>query len=403
MNTPELTGQFWSLQDGTKKESTDDVEPLFPPIPMSAKVLAALVGNGRGSIEVGDDDDDERASEATAIQQPPSVTNSRKHGRGEDGANGALSGGEKTGVPDKKKRRRLGAPHTPAASTTADRPDGLDGDKAMIDSTTEESPPIEEIRPITNGCSIGVQVETVTEIAPSETTVLTNDEQGVNKVAWSPVEPGKLVSGPRSSKARIWSISTGFEPPSHIILDHSSTLFKKQEVTAVQWSIDGTMLATGTFDGSTKIWNPLGASISVLVGKPSPIIDLRWNKASTILLSVYLDGGLLAWDIKTGGNLKSFEFVQEVAWVGDETFAVAFNDGDIVLYIARTGEARVRFKGEEGVGITSLAWDEFGERLASGDAKGRIAVRLRSHAPPALEQHLADIISLDLGKHKNYS
>ena len=385
MKTPELTGQFWSLQDGTKKELTDDVEPLFPPIPMSAKVMA-LVGNGHGNMEVGDDDDDERASEATAIQQPPSVTNSRKHGRGEDGANGALSGGEKTGVPDKKKRRRLGAPSTPAASTAADRSDGLDGDKAMIDSTAEESPPIEEIRPITNGCSIGVQVETVTEIAPSETIVLTNDEQAVNKVAWSPVEPGKLVSGPRSSTARIWSISTGSEPPSHIILDHSSTLVKKQEVIAVQWSIDGTMLATGTFDGSTKIWNPLGASISVLVGKPSPIIDLRWNKASTILLSVYLDGGLLAWDVNTGGMLKSFEpvqteLVQEVAWVGDETFAVAYNDGDIVVYIARTGEERTRFKGEERVSITSLAWDELGERLASGDAKGRIAVWLRSHAP----------------------
>lgn len=379
MKTPELTGQFWSLQDGTKKELTDDVEPLFPPISMSAKIMA-LVGNGRGSMEVGDDDDDERASEATATQQPPSVTNSRKHGRGEDGANGALSGGEKTGVPDKKKRRKLGAPPTPAASTVADRPDGLDGDKTMTDSTAEESPPIEEIRPITNGCSIGVQVETVTEIAPSETTVLTNDEQGVNKVAWSPVEPGKLVSGPRSSTARIWSISSaGSVPPSPIILDHSSTLVKKQEVTAVQWSIDGTMLATGTFDGSTKIWDPEGAPIAVLLGKASPILDLRWNKASTILLSVYLDGGLLAWDVNTGGMLKGYEFVQEVAWVGDETFAVAYNDGDIVVYMARTGEAGTRFKGEEGVGVTSLAWDEYGERLASGDAKGRIAVWLRSY------------------------
>lgn len=346
---------------------------------MNAKVMA-LVGNGHGNMEVGDDDDDERASEATAIQQPPSVTNSRKHGRGDDGVNGALSGGEKTGVPDKKKRRRLGAPPTPAASTAADRPDGSDGDKTMIDSTAEESPPIEEIRPITNGCSIGVQVETVTEIASSETTVLTNGEQGVNKVAWSPVEPGKLVSGPRGSTARIWSISTGSEPPKHIILDHTST-FKKQEVTAVQWSIDGAMLATGAFDGSTKIWNSAGKSISVLVGKPSPIFDLRWNKASTILLSVYLDGGLLAWDVNTGEMLKSFEFVQEVAWVGDESFAVANSNGDIVVYIARTGDERTRFKGEEGVSITSLAWDEFGGRLASGDVKGRIAVWLRSYPP----------------------
>jgi len=331
-------------------------------------------------MEVDDDEDDERASVATAIQQPPSVTNSRKHGRGEEGANGVSSGGEKAGVPDKKKRRKTGAPPTPVAPTAADRPDGVDGDKAMVDTLSGQSPPVEEIRPTTNGYSIGVQVETVTEITAAEVSVLTNKEQKVNALAWSPTESGKLVSGTRSSIAMLWSIPEGLDTPPWL-LDHESRLTQKQEITAVQWSNDGKLLATATFDGTTKLWNPLGSPMEVLSGKPLSILQLRWNKTSSILLTLYLDGSILAWDVDTAGMLPNFEGkqevqeVQDVAWVGDETFAAAGSGGDIVIYEAKTGGIRETFKGE-GVGMLSLAWDEFGERLASGDERGRIAVCL---------------------------
>lgn len=355
-----------------------EVEPFFPPASKDLKYMGSA-GAGNGNMEVDDDEDDERASVTTAIQQPPSVTNSRKHGRGEEGANGVSSGGEKTGVPDKKKRRKTGAPPTPVAQTAADRPDGVDGDRSMVDTLSGQSPPVEEIRPTTNGYSIGVQVETVTEITAAETFVLTDEEQKVNALAWSPVESGKLVSGARSSMARLWSIPEGPDAPSRRLLDHSSTLTQKQEITAVQWSNDGTLLATATFDGTTKLWSPLGVPREVLTGRPLSILQLRWNKTASILLTLYLDGSLLAWDVGTGGVLQSFkgkqevQEVQDVAWVGDETFAAAGIDGDIVIYEAKTGERRATFKGE-GVEMLSLAWDEFGKRLVSGDARGRIAV-----------------------------
>ena len=355
------------------------MEPFFPPISKDSKRVGSA-GVGNGNMEVDNDEDDERASVATAIQQPPSVANSRKHSRGEEGTNGVFSGGEKTEVPDKKKRRKTGAPPTPVAQTTVDRLGGVGGGKAMIDTLSGQSPPVEEIRPTTNGYSIGVQVETVTEITADEAFVLTNEEQKVNALAWSPVESGKLVSGARSSMATLWSIPEGSDAPSHRSLDHSSNLTQKQEITAVQWSNDGTLLATATFDGTTKLWNPLGTARAVLTGRPLSILQLRWNKASSILLTLYLDGSILAWDVGAGGVLQSFEGkqevqeVQDVAWVGDEAFAAAGIDGDIIIYEAKTGRVRETFKGEEGVGTLSLAWDELGERLASGDARGRIAV-----------------------------
>ncbi|KAF8420061.1 WD40-repeat-containing domain protein [Tirmania nivea] len=372
-------------KDGTRKESVGEVEPFFPPTLKDSKLVGSA-GAGNGNMKVDDDEDDERASVATAIQQPPSVTNSRKHGRGEEGANGVSSGGEKTGVPDKKKRRKTGAPPTPVAPTAVDKPDDVNRDKAMVDTLGGQSP-IEEIRLTTNGYSIGVQVETVTEITAAETSVLTNEEQKVNALAWSPVQSGKLVSGARSSIARLWSISEGADPPSFRLLDHSSTLTQKQEITAVQWSNDGTLLATATFDGTTKLWNPLGRPMEVLTGKPLSILQLRWNKTSSILLTLYLDGSILAWDVDTAEMLPSFEGkqevqeVQDVAWVGDEAFAAAGIGGDIVVYEARTGGIRGVFRGE-GVGMLSLAWDEFGERLASGDARGRITIWDNSNVTP---------------------
>ena len=374
---PELIEGFWLLQDGTRKESVFEVEPYFPPTSKDSKNVGSA-GAGNGNMEVDDDEDDERASVATAIQQLPSVANSRKHGRGEEGANGVSSGGEKIGVPDKKKRRKTGAPPTPVAPTAADRPDGVGGDMDML---SRQSLPVEEIRPTTNGYSIGVQVETVTEIMAAETLVLAKEEQKVNALAWSPVEPGKLVSGARSSMARLWSIPEGWGDPSARLLDHQSRLTQKQEITAVQWSNDGTLLATATFDGTTKLWNQLGGPVQVLSGKPLSILQLRWNTMSSILLTLYLDGSILAWDVDTAEMLPSFEGkqevqeVQDVAWVGDEAFAAAGAGGDIVIYEAKTGEIKETFKGE-GIGMLSLAWDEFEERLASGDAGGRIAVCL---------------------------
>ena len=106
-------------------------------------------------------------------------------------------------------------------------------------------------------------------------------------------------------------------------------------------------------------------------------MSLSWNKTSTILLSLYCDGGLQAWDVKAGELLKSFDAkleVQDVAWVNDENFAASGPVGEIIVYAAKTGREVTRFQSIEPVLVHCLAWDDVGKRLASGDAKGRIAV-----------------------------
>ncbi|KAF8466240.1 WD40-repeat-containing domain protein [Kalaharituber pfeilii] len=381
-----LIDELPRIQDGTRKELTEDIEPFFPAIPPQTKQIPGA-GAGNGNADVDEEEDDEQASVATAtLNHAPSTANSRKHGRGEEGVNGVLSGGEKSGVPDKKKRRKTAAPPTPAASTAAERPDGIEGDKAMIDRAPGPSPPIEEIRPITNGCSIGIQVETVSEIDASETLVLPGDHK-VNTVAWSPVESGKLATGPQTSFGKIWSIPDGLElgtTPKHISLDHTSALVKSQQVTAIQWSSEGTIVATGTFDGSIKLWTSAGSIIGTLSLKCCPIMTLKWNKSSTILLSLYIDGGLLAWDVRTCELLQSYEKKLEVldmVWLGEEAFAAAA-EGKIVVYTAASGEVISKFEGEESVGLPCLAWDDLGNRLASGDTKGRIAIWGRSRTSP---------------------
>ena len=380
----------------------EDVEPYFPPLSTSANSMSTISA-GNGHMEVDDEEDDERASIATATQQQaPSNANFRKHGRGEDGINGMSSGGEKSGVQEKKKRRKTAAQQMPVVS---DRPGGIDGDKSMIDNVPVSPSPIEEVRAITNGCSIGIQVETVTEIVPSETIILPipSNDQRLNTAAWSPVQPGKLVTGTQSSIARIWTTPEGQESPSHIMLDHTPTLVKRQEVTAVQWSSNGNIVAIGTFDGTMKLWTPTGEALGTFRLKPSPVLSMRWNKLSTILLSLDINGALLVWDPESGDMISSFEGkleVLDVQWIGDDMFAAATSEGTISIHAAKTGDMLNNLQVGERVGIPALAWNDSGNRLASGDAKGRIAVSYP--APGILVVFPKANMSSDLGRFANY-
>lgn len=334
-------------------------------------------------MEVDNEDGEKASTVAAAQQQTGPVVIPRKHARGEDLLNGVSSGGEKASAPEKKRRRKTAASTTPApAPTPTDRQDraSVDGESTTANQASEQPLPIEEIRPVTNGCSIGVQVETTTEISPSDAIVLGKDEPRLNRVVWSPKEGEKLVSGPQGAYARIWSIPDKSEPDGHvtnITLDHPTSLVKRQEVTAVQWSPDGTILATGTFDGNTRLWKPSGSPIAVFPVKCSPILTLRWNKTSTVLLSLHIDGGLLAWDIKAGELFQNFEGkieATDMIWLDNETFAACGAQGEIIIFSAITGSEVGKMSGDGLVGSTCLSWDEVASCLASGDKKGKISV-----------------------------
>ncbi len=60
-------------------------------------------------------------------------------------------------------------------------------------------------------------------------------------------------------------------------------------MTSLDWNSDGTLLATGSYDGFARIWTTDGRLASTLGQHKGPIFALKWNKKGNYILSAGVD------------------------------------------------------------------------------------------------------------------
>lgn len=191
---------------------------------------------------------------------------------------------------------------------------------------------------LTNGPSVGVQSDKVTELGP-ETSVLSVPQGNVLHTAWSPTDPLLLAVG-GDALCRIWTVTKSLDAPHgrpnpnhHYIdiLEHGD----ESSVTAMSWSPDGETLAVATRSDSTdqagevSLWSKEGKSIDTLLTTQNMLIAFRWNPSGTRLLGITSYGNglsaLTVWDILSSQALPPFQLVQvatDAAWYDDHRFLV---------------------------------------------------------------------------------
>lgn len=224
-----------------------------------------------------------------------------------------------------------------------------------------------------NNHSKPMEIDGDVEIPPSKATVLRGHESEVFICAWNPVSD-LLASGSGDSTARIWNLNENSNGGStqlvlrHCIREGGHDVPSNKDVTSLDWNSDGTLLATGSYDGFARIWTEDGNLASTLGQHKGPIFALKWNKKGNYILSAGVDKTTIIWDAHTGEAKQQFPFhsapALDVDWQNNTTFASCSTD--MCIHVCRLSCDRPvkTFQGHTNE-VNAIKWDPSGMLLAS--------------------------------------
>ncbi|XP_076917159.1 WD40 repeat-containing protein HOS15-like isoform X2 [Bidens hawaiensis] len=261
---------------------------------------------------------------------------------------------------------------------------------------------------VTTADPMEIDNNSISSLIPnSDVTVLEGHTSEVFVCAWSPAG-SLLASGSGDSTARIWTVGDGLcssnpqnGPLNVAVLKHykGRTNDKSKDVTTLDWNSEGTLLATGSYDGQARIWSKDGELVSTLTKHKGPIFSLKWNKKGDYLLSGSVDKTAIVWDIKTGEWKQQFEFhaapTLDVDWRNNVSFATCSTDN--MIYVCKVGDNRPikTFAGHRGE-VNAIKWDPTGTLLAScsDDSTAKIWSLKQDTCLHDLKEHTKEIYTI---------
>ena len=227
------------------------------------------------------------------------------------------------------------------------------------------------------------------EVSKHQVAVLEGHGAWVGSVAFSP-DGTTLASGSGDGTAKLWDVASQEE---------IATLYpRRSQVTSVDFSPDGTILA-GTAGSDIMLWDVAsGEVIAVLAvgGRPGPYCVV-FSPDGTTLATGLTDGRVKLWDVASQEAIATLEGHSELVW------SVAYSPDGTTVAVAsedRVGKWDVASLEEIGVPeaqrgwVRSVAFSPDGTAVASGDAHGSVEIWDVSTGYIVNVAHIAEIYSV---------
>jgi angio-associated migratory cell protein len=201
---------------------------------------------------------------------------------------------------------------------------------------------------------------------------------GVYAVAWSPTSDDLVASGGGDDRAFLWRVGEDAyletQGAVHELTGHTDT------VSALAFSKDGKLLATGGMDGCVRVWTvDEGRCMTTLEGPGDAVEWVRWHPKGTVVLAGCADFTVWMWNAQTGACMQVFSGHSGPVTCGGfsadgKLVVTGGGEGDASLRIwdPKTGECKFTLQGGHfhAAGLTALAFHPDAAVVLTGSEDG---------------------------------
>ena len=190
------------------------------------------------------------------------------------------------------------------------------------------------------------------------------DGHGVHSVAFSPVDATLLATGSWDGTVKLWDVVTE--------RDIATLRVHTAGITSVAFSpIDATLLATGSKDWTVRLWDvETERNIATLKEHTAGITSVAFSSDGSTLATGSWDRTVRLWDVETERNIATLkehtDAVSSVAFSSDgSTLATGSWDRTVRLWDVETERNIATLKEHTDV-VNSVAFSSDGSTLAAG-------------------------------------